>query len=39
MLFKQKGRATDVDMTEGGIAGHLIRFAFPLLIGNPRWQG
>ncbi|MBQ8508319.1 MAG: MATE family efflux transporter [Clostridia bacterium] len=24
----------DVDMTEGGIAGHLITFAIPLLIGN-----
>ena len=34
MLFKAKGRATDVDMTEGGIARHLIIFAIPLLIGN-----
>lgn len=28
------GRQKDVDMTEGSIAGHLIRFAFPLLLGN-----
>ena len=34
MLFKAKGRGNDVDMTEGGIARHLISFAFPLLIGN-----
>ena len=24
----------DVDMTQGNIAGHLLRFAFPLLLGN-----
>lgn len=24
----------DVDMTQGNILGHIIRFAFPLLIGN-----
>jgi len=24
----------DVDMTNGGIVGHLLRFSFPLLIGN-----
>ena len=34
MLFKAKGRAADVDMTEGNIARHLITFAIPLLIGN-----
>ena len=34
MLSKPKRRANDVDMTEGGIARHLITFAFPLLIGN-----
>ena len=34
MLFKAKKRATDVDMTEGNIARHLITFAIPLLIGN-----
>ena len=28
-----KGRK-DVDMTQGNILGHIIRFAFPLLIGN-----
>ena len=27
-------RRQDVDMTQGGILGHIIRFAFPLLIGN-----
>ena len=27
-------KRTDVDMTEGNIAKHLIQFAFPLLIGN-----
>ena len=34
MLSKAKGKTTDVDMTEGGIARHLISFAIPLLIGN-----
>ena len=34
MLTKAKGRSVDVDMTEGGIAKHLITFAIPLLIGN-----
>ena len=34
MLSKTKRRATDVDMTEGSIARHLITFAIPLLIGN-----
>ncbi len=29
-----KKNRVDVDMTEGGIAGHLIRFALPLLVGN-----
>ncbi len=28
------GKATDVDMTQGGILGHILRFAFPLLLGN-----
>ena len=34
MLTKTKGRSVDVDMTDGGIAKHLITFAIPLLIGN-----
>ena len=34
MLTKTKGRTIDVDMTDGGIAKHLITFAIPLLIGN-----
>jgi putative MATE family efflux protein len=34
MLFKKKKRVTDVDMTEGNIARHLITFAVPLLLGN-----
>ena len=29
-----KKRSADIDMTEGGIVGHLIRFSIPLLIGN-----
>lgn len=28
------GKATDVDMTQGNILGHLLKFAFPLLLGN-----
>lgn len=28
------GKKRDVDMTEGNILSHLIKFAFPLLIGN-----
>ena len=28
------GKATDVDMTKGGILGHILKFAFPLLLGN-----
>ena len=28
------GKRSDVDMTQGGIVGHLIRFAYPLLLGN-----
>lgn len=28
------GRKTDVDMTEGGIVGHIITFAIPLFLGN-----
>lgn len=28
------GKATDVDMTQGSILGHLLKFAFPLLLGN-----
>ena len=27
-------RSRDVDMTQGSITGHILRFAFPLLIGN-----
>ena len=34
MLIKAKRKSTDVDMTEGNIARHLIAFAIPLLIGN-----
>ena len=34
MLTKTKGKSIDVDMTDGGIAKHLITFAIPLLIGN-----
>lgn len=33
MAFKLQKRQ-DVDMTTGNILGHIIRFAFPLLIGN-----
>lgn len=29
-----KHRRSDIDMTEGSIFGNLLRFAFPLLIGN-----
>ena len=32
-LFTRK-RATDVDMTEGNIAKHIIAFAIPLFVGN-----
>ncbi|MBQ7859160.1 MAG: MATE family efflux transporter [Faecalibacterium sp.] len=28
------GKKNDVDMTHGGVAGHLIRFSIPLLLGN-----
>lgn len=28
------GKATEVDMTKGGILGHILRFSFPLLLGN-----
>jgi len=28
------GHRQDVDMTEGNVMGHLIRFAIPLLVGN-----
>lgn len=34
MLTKARGKTVDIDMTEGGIAKHLITFAIPLLIGN-----
>ena len=34
MLAKSKKRAVDVDMTDGNIIKHLIKFAIPLLIGN-----
>ena len=33
-MFIKIKRATDVDMTDGGIVKHLINFAIPLLIGN-----
>ena len=33
-MFTKIKRATDVDMTDGGIVKHLINFAIPLLIGN-----
>jgi len=32
-MHQRKLRA-DVDMTQGSVVGHLIRFAFPLLLGN-----
>lgn len=32
--FLLRRRRADVDMTEGNIFGHLITFAFPLLLGN-----
>ena len=32
--FSPVGRRRDVDMTEGSILPHLIKFAIPLLIGN-----
>ena len=32
--FRLGGKATDVDMTKGGILGHILKFAFPLLLGN-----
>lgn len=32
--FRLGGKATDVDMTQGGILGHILKFAFPLLLGN-----
>ena len=28
------GRFKDIDMTQGGIAGNIIKFAIPLLAGN-----
>ena len=33
-MAHQKKLRNDVDMTQGSIAGHLIRFAIPLLAGN-----
>ncbi|MBE6610467.1 MAG: MATE family efflux transporter [Ruminococcaceae bacterium] len=33
-VFSSFGRKRDVDMTEGSILPHLIKFAIPLLIGN-----
>ena len=32
--MSQRKLRGDVDMTCGSVAGHLIRFAFPLLLGN-----
>ena len=29
-----KGASRSVDMTQGNVAGHLVRFAIPLLLGN-----
>ena len=34
MFSKTKKRAIDIDMTEGSIFGHILTFAFPLLLGN-----
>ncbi len=34
MIFKNRNKANDIDMTDGNIAKHLISFAIPLLIGN-----
>ena len=34
MSIRAKGPARSVDMTEGNVAGHLILFAIPLLLGN-----
>lgn len=34
MQAVKKGLRSDIDMTEGGIAGKIIRFSIPLLIGN-----
>lgn len=34
MQAVKKERRADLDMTEGGIAGKIIRFSIPLLIGN-----
>lgn len=34
MSAKTKLKTTDVDMTEGNVAKHLIKFAIPLLLGN-----
>ena len=34
MSIRAKGPARSVDMTEGNVAGHLILFAVPLLLGN-----
>ena len=33
-LSRLGGKATDVDMTQGNILGHILKFAFPLLLGN-----
>ncbi len=32
--FFKRGRRSDIDMTEGSIVKNLLRFAFPLLVGN-----
>ena len=32
--FRLGGKATDVDMTQGSILSHILKFAFPLLLGN-----
>ena len=34
MMHRISGGKHDVDMTEGGILSHLIKFALPLLVGN-----
>ena len=34
MSTKAKQRSVDIDMTDGNIARHLIKFSIPLLIGN-----
>ena len=34
MTARAKGAGRSVDMTQGSVVGHLVRFAVPLLLGN-----